>query len=297
VKRFAVVALVLLAGPTLARAQSAEEQKATVAWLQKLQQGDGGFLPGAPNPLAGSRVLPTLGATTSALRALKYMGGEPRDKDACVKYVERAFDKNSGGFIGAQPGLKPDVNSTAVGLMAVVELKMPVEKYADAAAKYLGENAKTFEEIRIAAAGLEAVGKRPPQADAWLEKLAEMRNPDGTYGKGDGLARDTGGAVAAVLRLGGKVEHRDKVLETLKAGQRDDGGYGKADAKGSDLETTYRVMRAFHMLKDRPDAEKVRKFVAKCRNDDGGYGVMPGQPSAVGGTYFASIILHWLAEK
>jgi hypothetical protein len=115
--------------------------------------------------------------------------------------------------------------------------------------------------------------------------------------KGAGQARDTGGAVVAVLRLGGKVEHRDKVLEALKAGQRDDGGYGKADAKGSDLETTYRVLRAFHMLKDRPDAEKVRKFVAKCRNEDDGYGVMPGQPSAVGGTYFASIILHWLAEK
>jgi hypothetical protein len=115
--------------------------------------------------------------------------------------------------------------------------------------------------------------------------------------KGAGQARDTGGAVVAVLRLGGKVEHRDKVLEALKAGQRDDGGYGKADAGGSDLETTYRVLRAFHMLEDRPDAEKVRKFVAKCRNEDCGYGVMPGQPSAVGGTYFASIILHWLAEK
>jgi hypothetical protein len=297
VKRFAVVALVLLVSAALVHAQSAEEKKATVAWLQKLQPGDGGFLPGATNPLGGSRILPSLGATTSALRALKYLGGEPRDRDACVKYVEKAFDTRSGGFIGVQPGLKPDVNSTAVGLMAVVELKMPVEKYADPAVKYLGENAKTFEEIRIAAAGLEAVGKRPPQADAWLEQLAKMRNPDGTYGKDDGMARDTGGAVAAVLRLGGKVEHKDKVLEALKAGQRDDGGYGKADVKGSDLETTYRVMRAFHMLKDRPDAEKVRKFVARCRNEDGGYGVRPGQPSTVSGTYFASIIGHWLAEK
>jgi prenyltransferase beta subunit len=296
VKRFFVVALVLLIGPTPVRAQSPEEKKATVAWLQKLQQ-DGGFLPAAPNPLAGRRDVATLGATSSSLRALKYMGGEPRDRDTCIKYVENAFDKNTGGFIGAQPGLKPDVNSTAVGLMAVVELKMPVEKYADAAVKYLGENAKTFEEIRIAAAGLEAVGKRSPQADAWLEQLAKMRNPDGTYGKGDGAARDTGGAVAAVLRLGGKVEHRDKVLETLKAGQRDDGGFGKAGVKGSDLETTYRVLRAFVMLKEKPDAEKVRKFVARCRNDDGGYGVSPGERSAAGATYFASIILHWLAEK
>jgi hypothetical protein len=294
VKRFCVVAVVLLVSPALVQAQSAEEKKATVAWVQKLQQGDGGFLPGPPNPLSGRRDFTTLGATSSSLRALKYFGGEPRDRDACVKYVENAFDKKTGGFIGVQPGLKPDANSTAVGLMAVVELKMPVEKYADAGAKYLGENAKSFEEIRIAAAGLEAVGKRPSQADAWLEQLAKMRNADGTYGKGDGVARDTGGAVVAVLRLGGKVEHRDKVIEALKAGQREDGGFGKADAKGSDLETTYRVMRAFHMLKEQPDVEKVRKFVAKCRNADGGYGVAPGQPSAVPATYFASIILHWL---
>ena len=58
-----------------------------------------------------------------------------------------------------------------------------------------------------------------------------------------------------------------------------------------------RVMRAFHMLKEKPaDVAAFRAFVAKCRNADGGYGVAPGQPSNAGGTYFASIILHWLAE-
>jgi hypothetical protein len=32
-----------------------------------------------------------------------------------------------------QPETRPDVTSTAVGLMAVAELKMPAEKYAAAA--------------------------------------------------------------------------------------------------------------------------------------------------------------------
>ena len=69
-------------------------------------------------------------------------------------------------------------------------------------------------------------------------------------------------------------------------------------ARGADLETTYRVMRTYHMLKGKPAREKdLRAFVATCRNKDGGYGVVPGVPSAAGSTYFASIVLHWLDSK
>jgi hypothetical protein len=52
------------------------------------------------------------------------------------------------------------------------------------------------------------------------------------------------------------------------------------------------------MLRAKPaDVERLRAFIAKCRNADGGYGVAPGQPSAVGSTYFAGIVLHWLAGE
>jgi hypothetical protein len=83
----------------------------------------------------------------------------------------------------------------------------------------------------------------------------------------------------------------------LNAGQRPDGGFGKGGAKGSDLETTYRVVRCYVMLKQTPDVKKCLGFVAKCRNDDGGYASEPGLPSNVGATYFAAILQHWLAEK
>jgi hypothetical protein len=99
----------------------------------------------------------------------------------------------------------------------------------------------------------------------------------------------------AVLRLGSKID-RDAVLKAVNAGQHADGGFGKDDA-ASDLETSYRVMRLYWMLKEKPDEAKLRGFVAKCRNADSGYGVAPGQPSGIGGTYFAGIILHWLDEK
>lgn len=290
-KRACLLATALLVFALPSQGQTPEEKKATIAFVQKLQSG-GAFVP-AP----GEADKQSLRATSSALRALKYFGGEAKDTAATVRFVERCFDKTRGGFSDSPLTLKPDVTTTAIGLMAVVELKMPLEPYVEPAVKYLGENAKTFEEIRIAAAGLEAVGKRPKQADGWLEEIAKLRNPDGTYGKGTGAARATGGAVAAVLRLGGKVDQRDNVVKALKTGQRGGGGWGKEEEADSDLETSYRVMRSLHMLKERPDDARLRAFIAKCRNADGGYGVTPGQKSSVGGTYFASVILHWLDEK
>jgi hypothetical protein len=131
----------------------------------------------------------------------------------------------------------------------------------------------------------------------WLAEMNKSRNPDGTYGKDAGQARDTGSVAAMILRSGNKLgdDQRKAVVAALHAGQRPDGGFGKAEAKESDPETTYRVMRAFYLLKEKPkDVEKLKEFVAKCRNADGGYGVGPGQPSTVSGTYYAAAITHWL---
>jgi prenyltransferase beta subunit len=276
--------------------QTPDEKKATVAYLQKLQQADGGFLGTAP--ASNIRVAkPGLRSTSSALRALKYFGGEAKEQTSLPKFVAEHFDKASGGFVDLVPGGKPDVFTTAVGLMAVVQLKMPTEPYLEPALKFLTENAKTFEEIRIAAAGFETVGKKAPKADAWIAEIVKLRNPDGTYGKGPGTARATGSAIAAILRLGGSIEQQENVIKALKAGQRADGGFGKEEEAGSDLETTYRVMRAFMMLKEKPDDAKLRAFIGKCRNPDGGYGVAPGQGSSVSGTYFAGIVLYWLEQK
>lgn len=288
-RRMFLAVLCLVSVLPAAGGQTAEQKKATLQYLRALQTPGGGFL-----PAAGEKQLPSLRATSAALRALKYFGGEPRDQDAARKFVQRCHDKDSGGFVD-RPGSKPEVFTTAVGLMAIVELKVPIEAYAAGAVNYLVEHAQSFEEIRIAAAGLEALGKRPAIVETWRASIVNMRNADGTFGKKSGAARDTGGAVAALLRLGGQIEQADNVVKVLKAGQRDDGAFGPEGVDTSDLETSYRVLRSFVMLKEKPaNPERLRAFVARCRNADGGYGVAPGKPSSVGGTYFASIILHWL---
>lgn len=290
VKRTSLAGLGLLVAVLPLHAQDNVHQ-AAIAYLQKLQADDGGFRADAR---ARQSDLP---ATTAAFRALKYFGAAPRDRAGCLAFVQKCFDKDKGGF-AERPGGQAVYRSTAVGIMAVVDMKIPVKPYADAVVKYLDENSKTFEEIRLTAASFEALGQRPPRAEAWLAEIVQRRNGDGTYGKSDDMARATGSAVCAVMRLGGQIEHPDNVLRALNAGQRADGGFGKAGAAGSDLETCYRVARAFHMLKTKPQgAERLRAFIARCRNDDGGYGVAPGQPSNVSGCYFAAIILHWLDEK
>jgi hypothetical protein len=290
VKRTLLSGLCLLIAALPLSAQD-EARKAAVAYLQKLQADDGGFRADVREKHSD------LPATSTAFRALKYLGAAPRDRAKCLAFVEKCFDKKNGGF-AVQPGGEAAYRPTAVGIMAVVDMNIPIEPYADAVVKYLDEHSKSFEEIRLTAACFEALGKRPPHADAWLAEIAKRRNADGTYGKDGNVARDTGGAVCAVLRLGGKVENTDDVLRALNEGQRPDGGFGKAGAEVSDLESSYRIARAFHMLKTKPrGAERLRDFIARCHNDDGGYGVSPGHPSHVSGCYYAAIILHWLDEK
>jgi len=283
--------------PVAAQALEIQERISTARYVLLCASKTGGFTAALPEA-EGEKPSPSLRATSAAVRALKYLALKREiPREACVRFVESCFDRASGGFADTPRG-KPDVVSTAVGAMAVAALDMPVKDYQKGIRAYLGDHVKTFEDIRIAVAGLESIHVVSPHQDDWLEMVIARRNPDGTWGKGAGAARETGSAIVAVLRMKGPVVKRENVLKTLKEGQRRDGAFGHADAKGSDLETTYRVMRAFVMLKAQPaDVEGVRSFVAKCRNDDHGFGVRPNQPSSVAATYFAATIMHWLAKE
>jgi prenyltransferase beta subunit len=279
-----------------AAAGQPDDVKATIAYVQKLQTGNGGFLSMEPKP--NIRIAPTCGATSSAVRALKYLGGEVPNVEACKKFVESCYDATSGGFSGFPRG-KPDVFTTAVGIMAVAELKMPLEKYEEGVIKYLSENVKSFDDVRIAVAGLERIAKKSPKTEEWLKIVGEYKgDPDpGPADPKSGIPRGVASIRVTCLRLVGKCDEPEATIALLQKGQRMNGGYGKGGTATSDLESTYRVMRAFVMLKSQPkNVEAIRSFVAKCRNADGGYGVSPGEESTVNGTYFAAIIRHWAKD-
>ena len=186
------------------------------------------------------------------------------------------------GFADTPKG-KANVATTAIGLMAVTALNMPADRYGPGAAKFLTEHARTFEEIRIAAAGLESVQEKSPKGQAWLEEVLKMSNEGGSYGKGSRRSPGTPPAsVVTVLRLGGSPKDKGLVFQGSQGWPASQWRLwqGETTKPSSDLESTYRVMRCFMMLKAQPDrVEGLRTFIAKCRNEDGGYGVAPGQPS------------------
>ena len=293
--RSASVALLLLVAPA-ARAQTPEivaaieDKLGTIRYVLKLEDPAGGFA-----PTAGAK--PGLRATSACVRALKYSAlpdGKTPIADKHAAFVLACFDPATGGFADA-PGGKADVTLTSVGIMAAAELGVPKERYRKAL-DYLKDNAKSFEEVRIAAAGVEAWGVKDSPFDLapWVEAGREHLKAVGATDP-----REVGSAVALGLRLGANLgqQERQVIADLLTRGQRADGGWGKKDEKASDLETTYRVMRALVMLGRRPaDAAKLRGFVASCRNADGGSGAKPGDPSGAGPTYYGAIITQWLVE-
>lgn len=280
-----VLPILLLITPELPASGSQQ----TISYVQSLQTKEGGFRIAPGNGPASLR------ATIPAIRALKYFGGKPKDPQAIQDFVQKCYDPRTGGFKD-NPSAKPDVFTTAVGIMAMQEVSTKKDELAlKKAIRYLTKNAKSFNDIRIAAAGLESAGISPAQAKEWLRYLQSLKNKSGTYGNGSGKARATGATTVAILRLKDSLGNEESLLKEMLNGQREDGAWGKEGTEGSDLESTYQVMRAIARLKAQPkDKKALLRFLAKCRKPNGSYSMTPNGKGNVVATYFAGIIHHWL---
>ncbi len=260
-----------------------DQREATFRYILSLQNDDGGFrAAAAPGPSL-------LSATSSAIRALKNLGG-PIDTRP-EKTVLTCLD-SSGGFSDT-PGGKPEVRFTWMGVNALVNMKGGPPPQMDKIWKFVAANAKSlYPDIYFATSIVEDTKIKPPQRAAWLAAMDATLKPGGTYGKNvDDLAH----TVVIILRLGGKLKDRPQVAKALKAAQGPEGSFS-GNGKDYDMPGTYTVMRALWMMYEKPNLEAVKKFVASCRNADGGYGVSPGKPSSVTPTYMASSVLRWADE-
>lgn len=285
---FALVVLFAGSASVLGQGPTPQERQDTIIWIQKLQRDNGGFA--ADNEASRRATMP---ATVMALRALKFLGGKPANPALCEKFVLGSYDAEQGVYV-PRPGEGGNVlRTTAHGMMAATELGLPADKYLIQPVIFLCSSVKKYDDICLAAAAYESVKCRCELAADWIVLLRDKQNPDGTFGKGASLARDTAVAAVTILRLGGKLDQRDRILQTLKAAQFSDGGWGKA-GESSDLETTYHVIRALVMLGAELDADTCSCFVARCRQSDGSYAMTPEENGSLAATYFATSILHWL---
>jgi predicted esterase len=269
-----------------ALAQSPTELDQTAAAIAALQNSDGGFaaVPGQPS---------TLGATSSSLRILKYVGGTLPDILKAIEFVSQCVDPDNGGF-APTPGAKPDTLTTCTGIMALHELQLGEggQNLADRAVRYLMESVdpQNFEQVRLAAAALEAAGRQdaPP---AWVAAALQGRNPDGSWGQGPDQPHATGSAAVALLRMGQAVDV-PAITKLLRDTQLATGGWGR-DGQTTDLAATYRIMRFFWMTRQKPDLPRLDALLARCRQPNGLYSLTPEKPADLSATYMATIILWW----
>ncbi|MEZ6140535.1 MAG: prenyltransferase/squalene oxidase repeat-containing protein [Zavarzinella sp.] len=269
---------------------AAQEASKAVTWIEQLEHAQGGY---TDRPKGTVSVM----STTAGVRALGYFGSKPKKPADCEKFIISCFDPQTGGF-AASPKGKPAVVPTAVALMGLKALnsKFDITK----SRTYLVQNAHTFEERRLAIAGMEAFPPIPAEVSPWLTTVKASANRFGVFGPEMGTTWDTGSVAAMVLRTGSQFpkSQQDIIANFLITGQTDDGGYWNPTTKTTDLASTYRVVRAIHLLKAKPkDENKMKSWLAKCQNADGGFGNAPKQPSTISATYQAGIILHWLATK
>lgn len=281
---FPLIALVALVASAVRAAPLTQAEKdATIEYVERLHNEDEGFrASAAPGPS-------TLSATVSAVRALKYLG---KAKAPGVQRFIYVCTDPSGGFMD-MPGGTADVRTTAMGLMVSAETKNNLAKDTPYLIReYFEKHASTIPDLYIATAALDAAELKLKKAPEWIKTFEATLNPDGTYGKSP---TENAGVAISLMRLGAPLKNPAAVAASLKAAQRADGGFSASGEK-SDLPSTYRIVRALYMLKAKPDTERLRAFIAKCRNADGGYGPSPGQPSTVSSTYNAAIVSHWLDE-
>ena len=237
---------------------------------------------------------PGLRATHGGVQVLTALGTKLPDAAKTRAFVESCYDPEAKAFREPGQASNPAINS--VGIMAALSLGVPKDKVRPALVT-LGATAKNFEEVRIGAAAVEAFGPKecPFELGPWEKEIAKyVPSPAARYPQRE--ARLVGSIAAFYSRLGLPVPQR--VTGVLEAGQQGDGGYGGERVDTSDLETTYRVMRAPHYLGEKPrDAAKLKAFVASCRREGGGYGVSPGagaDGATMSGAYYAVKVLGWL---
>ena len=210
----AVMALAALTTTGLqATGQTVADFTQTAAYAAAHQNADGGFAasPGQPS---------TLGATNTGIRVLDYVGGSIPDVAACIAFVKSC--KVPGSGFAQTPGGKPDVVTTAIGLLG--RRGAEDRRQGDDRRRHRLFRRQFRDRSRKSGCRSRASRRssaKSPDFPRWAEQIEAMRQPDGSFGAGSSKAFATGG------RRGGHPAHGHAAREA-RGGHRRDQGWSAA---------------------------------------------------------------------
>ncbi len=267
----------------------------TAQYLASLRVATGGYA----TQLGSS---PTLAATFQARKALKVLGVKAVQPELDTAFVRKCVEPGTNYFV-TRPGEKSTVMTSAGGIMTAVAVGLgdvaDFKPVLEANSRRLQLEAKSYEEIRLSAAAFEALGEEPRVRREWIHQLRKTQGNDGGYGPENSRLRDTGGVIAAFLRLGETIPDREKqvYLEYFLESQKHGGGFGMTVDSPSDMDSTYKVGRAIWLMRESPNVQKLTAFLKKCHTANGGFADRPGDEPTLSDTYKAVLVSSWLKEK
>ncbi|HLP71628.1 MAG TPA: prenyltransferase/squalene oxidase repeat-containing protein [Bacteroidales bacterium] len=135
----------------------------TIAWLQSCQMSNGGFTH-QPNPQIGAN--DDVAYAWAGIKALKLLGGEPKDKKAVVKYL-LSLRNDDGGF-GDRPGLHSTPVASFYAVDALKELGMLSALDKSKKAKPLPVEKPDFTGYKIFTVQFQAQGQGSPREAVML---------------------------------------------------------------------------------------------------------------------------------
>jgi len=263
----------------------AAQELSALKFVDSLENPLGGYWPNLGTKGKSS----SLRATVAALRVYKYEGKVLPNFEKHRDFMLSCWHEKDSAFADF-PGGPTDVILAAVGLMGARDGAFLNDEKRTLGIKYLVDNAKNFEEIRMASAFLADEPYNAKVAESWQKTILTRANKDGTFGSGFSKPRDSASAWVTLMRLQFSLKNYEQLSKDFRM---KDGGFGSESSDRSDLETAYRVSRYFHMIKDQKMLRETLGFIETCRNEDGGYGPRPGEKSSLGSTYHAIIIKKW----
>ncbi len=233
-----LVFLHLLLLPLSAR----EAPESVTSRVAALHTQAGGYKNGDDDPL------PTLSATTMAMRTFRYLGIDLQNTASQKEFLLSRYRPAKAAFVenGAD---EPTVLANAFALMLMAELGMPEDVHAISARDFVVEHAASFDEIYMAMAGLGVMGLADEIPATWIKTMM-----DTAIGEESSVTPyDKARAIVTCMRTGFNLPDYSRFLAPLQKALSDIASAPDYDRDATALQHAYTIARALVMIDGRAE--------------------------------------------